>query len=125
VRTAAALLSATMLAVMASGPTMAQPAARPNIVFILMDNLDYSEVGVYGGASSATHQHRGSTGWRQKETASPMPKLTPRSYRRSEEFSLPSLQACAAALLPIRNARDAKQEERRCIEHLASDRRKP
>jgi arylsulfatase A-like enzyme len=37
-------------AVVASGGAFAQgPSAKPNIVFILMDNLGYGEVGVYGG----------------------------------------------------------------------------
>jgi arylsulfatase A-like enzyme len=37
-------------AAVASGGAFAQgPSAKPNIVFILMDNLGYGEVGVYGG----------------------------------------------------------------------------
>jgi arylsulfatase len=37
-------------AAVASSGTFAQgPSAKPNIVFILMDNLGYGEVGVYGG----------------------------------------------------------------------------
>jgi hypothetical protein len=36
----------------------AQAQTKPNIVFILMDNLGYGEVRVYGAAvSSVAHQH--------------------------------------------------------------------
>lgn len=41
------LLSAS--AMLAQWPALAQQTQKPNIVFILMDNLGYGEVGVYGG----------------------------------------------------------------------------
>ena len=41
-----ALLAATT---MANVPVVAQQPKKPNIVFILMDNLGYGELGVYGG----------------------------------------------------------------------------
>ena len=45
-------LAAAVAAMVAAGPAPAQEAARaerPNVLFILMDNLGYGEVGVYGG----------------------------------------------------------------------------
>ncbi|MBJ6135674.1 arylsulfatase [Ochrobactrum sp. Q0168] len=45
------LLAATMFAGVAASPVSAQsqPTEKPNILFILMDNLGYGELGVYGG----------------------------------------------------------------------------
>jgi len=44
------LLAGTLVLAAESGLAVAAPAEkRPNIVFILMDNLGYGEVGVYGG----------------------------------------------------------------------------
>lgn len=45
------LLAATMFAGLATSPVRADDTAapKPNILFILMDNLGYGEVGVYGG----------------------------------------------------------------------------
>ena len=42
------LLVAT-LALTAASPTLAQLPNKPNIVVMLMDNLGYGELGVYGG----------------------------------------------------------------------------
>ena len=40
---------ALLTAALPIGPVSAQSASKPNFVFILMDNLGYGEVGVYGG----------------------------------------------------------------------------
>ena len=48
-RTIVAILSATALGTLVSDTALAQASQPPNIVFILMDNLGYGEVGVYGG----------------------------------------------------------------------------
>ena len=39
---------ATLVIAIAS-PSFAQPSNKPNIVVMLMDNLGYGELGVYGG----------------------------------------------------------------------------
>src|SRR5258705_3855516 len=49
---AVSALSNTSISALARlGPSMAQPqaASKPNIVFLLMDNLGYGELGCYGG----------------------------------------------------------------------------
>ena len=44
------LLGAVVILALASGtPCFAQQSNKPNIVVMLMDNLGYGEVGVYGG----------------------------------------------------------------------------
>jgi arylsulfatase A-like enzyme len=43
------LLASAAAVTVAAAPTAAQQPKKPNIVFILMDNLGYGELGVYGG----------------------------------------------------------------------------
>ena len=57
-------------------------AGKPNIVFILMDNLGYGEVGVYGGGVRAVRPRLASTGSRQKARGSPT-STSRRSARRA------------------------------------------
>jgi hypothetical protein len=46
----AALSFATLIqTALVHAPATAQPAPKPNIIFLLMDNLGYGELGVYGG----------------------------------------------------------------------------
>lgn len=47
--TASALSAAALIAAAAAPGTVAAQAGRPNIVFVLMDNLGFGELGVYGG----------------------------------------------------------------------------
>ena len=37
------------LAMTPASPSLAQPLNKPNIVVMLMDNLGYGELGIYGG----------------------------------------------------------------------------
>jgi hypothetical protein len=43
------LIPSAISAIVAITPTAAQQLKKPNIVFMLMDNLGYGELGVYGG----------------------------------------------------------------------------
>jgi len=43
------LIPSAISAIVAITPTAAQQPKKPNIVFMLMDNLGYGELGVYGG----------------------------------------------------------------------------
>jgi arylsulfatase A-like enzyme len=43
------LLASLVAAPIAGSPALAQQAKKPNIVIMLMDNLGYGELGVYGG----------------------------------------------------------------------------
>jgi arylsulfatase A-like enzyme len=45
----AALSGAALASFLAGGPVVAQTAAKPNIVFILLDNTGWGDLGVYGG----------------------------------------------------------------------------
>lgn len=42
---------------------------KPNIVVVLMDNLGWGELGVYGGASYAAHRRLGWISWLAKDFA--------------------------------------------------------
>jgi hypothetical protein len=57
------LLLAPIVAVtmMAGAPASAQQP-KPNIVFILADNLGYGDIGVYGGGDCAAPRRRASIG---------------------------------------------------------------
>ncbi len=48
-RTWLGLLASVAAVTVASAPAAAQQTKKPNIVFMLMDNLGYGELGVYGG----------------------------------------------------------------------------
>jgi arylsulfatase len=45
------LLMALLTGLFVSGPAQAQPARKPNIIFVLLDNLGWGELGSYGGGS--------------------------------------------------------------------------
>jgi hypothetical protein len=63
-RLLAFLLAAT--AMLAAAATVGAGPARPNILFILADNLSYGELDVYGAARPAGPRSRASTGWRAR-----------------------------------------------------------
>ena len=48
-RTWLGLLASVAAVTIASAPAVAQQQRKPNIVFMLTDNLGYGELGVYGG----------------------------------------------------------------------------
>ena len=50
-------------------PATAQAHQKPNVLFILMDNLGYSELGVYGGGVTRGHPRRASTNWPVRDSA--------------------------------------------------------
>jgi arylsulfatase len=68
---AAPSLALLALAVLVYASAGAQPAPKPNIVFILMDNLGYGEPGVYGGGIT-----RGAPTPRIDQLAAEGPRLT-------------------------------------------------
>ena len=79
----AVLACAALLATGASGAarpaqTVQTPEARPNILFILADNLGYGEIGVYGGGVT-----RGAPTPRIDKLASEGLRLTNMNRRRS------------------------------------------
>ena len=43
---------------------------KPNIVYILADDVGFTELGSYGGGNFAAHRHPAWTKWRDKECAS-------------------------------------------------------
>jgi hypothetical protein len=51
-----------------AAPALAPPQGtqKPNILFMLVDNLGYGELGVYGGARRAAHRPRASTSSRAR-----------------------------------------------------------
>ena len=56
-----ALLASVVGVPMACMPAMAQQPQKPNVVFILIDNVGYGDLGPTAAASSAEHRRRGST----------------------------------------------------------------
>jgi hypothetical protein len=62
----AAALSAVVLSAAPATVQAASTARRPNIVFILMDNLGYGEPGVYGGGPPVAPRRLESTSSRPK-----------------------------------------------------------
>jgi hypothetical protein len=58
----------TLLALMGSATTFAQQSNKPNVVFILADNVGYGDLGSYGGgelrgAPDAAPRYAGSRGF--------------------------------------------------------------
>jgi hypothetical protein len=58
---AARLLGVTNSADAAPAVAHAQSTLKPNILFMLVDNLGYGELGVYGGGATRGAQHHAST----------------------------------------------------------------
>jgi len=50
--TGRARVSGLLLTALLAAPVAAQPPAKPNILFILVDNLGFGELGVYGGGTT-------------------------------------------------------------------------
>jgi arylsulfatase A-like enzyme len=91
----AAAGAATLL----TSPALAQPSAtggKPNVVFILMDNLGYGEVGVYGGGVL-----RGAPTPRVDQLAAEGTRLTNFNV---EAQCTPSRSAIMTGRFPIRSA---------------------
>ena len=68
--------------------TQSQPASevKPNIVFILMDNLGYGEVGAYGGGISAARRRPASTSSRPRARGSPTSTSRRNARRAARRF---------------------------------------
>ena len=66
------LMASVAAVTVASTPAVTQQTQKPNVVFILADNVGYGDLGPYGGANCAAHR-------RQISTASPVRACVSRS----------------------------------------------
>ena len=63
-------LLALLLALMGTAPASAQQPQKPNVVFILADNVGYGDLGSYGGGECAEHRPLVSTSWPARDCVS-------------------------------------------------------
>ena len=61
----------TVLFLMAAATQSVAQQQKPNVVFILADNVGYGDLGAYGGENFAARLHRVSISWRAKDCALP------------------------------------------------------